>query len=116
MTNGSVELRTEFAEGLHWAELAKKRGIRLPLWRMPITSGGMRKYLKKLGVEVEQYLEYNNEKNLREFAKRNPEWPLRAWVGLLLEGVEYYGYEVIPLPKKEEVNDRIERTPSVAPE
>lgn len=82
-----MELRTEetFAERYVWLELAKARKLRLPLWRFPCTTTGMRRYLKKLQIEVPEYLEVNNEKNLRHFGKLNPDWPLRAWIGLQLE-------------------------------
>lgn len=84
MTEG-IELRQDFAEAYLWTELAHAIKFRLPLWRLKCTTGGMRRALKKLGIPVDEYLEANNEKNLKAFAKNNPEWPLRAWVGLLLE-------------------------------
>lgn len=82
-----VELRGEgtFSEQLRWAEWAKELHIRLPMWRFACTTGGMRRFLKKLNVPVSDYLEANNEKNLSQFAKMNPDWPLRAWVGLQIE-------------------------------
>lgn len=84
-----VELRVDFTEDLRWIELARDQKIRLPLWRMPITTGGMRKYLKKLDIQVEDYLSDNNEKTLRHFGNMNPDWPLRAWVGLQLEWLSW---------------------------
>lgn len=82
-----VVLRGEetFSEQLRWAEWAKAAKIRLPLWRFACTPSGMRRFLKKLNVPVEQYLADNNEKNLRHFGQMNPDWPLRAWVGIQLE-------------------------------
>lgn len=86
-----MELRGEedFGESYHWTELAKEKKIRLPLWRHPCNSSGMRRFLKKLDYSVEQYLDDNAEKNLRVFGNLNPDWPLRAWVGLLLENIDY---------------------------
>lgn len=86
-----TELRGEetFIEQYIWLELAAKRKVRLPMWRLPCTTGGMRRYLKKLGIEVTDYLDYSNEKNLRIFGQNNPTWPLRSWVGLLLEWLEW---------------------------
>lgn len=82
-----AELRGEetFSEQLRWIEWAKAAKIRLPLWRMPCSTGGMRRFLKKLNVPVAEYLEANNEKNLSQFSKMNPDWPLRAWVGVQIE-------------------------------
>lgn len=84
-------LRTEesFTDHYHWAELARERGIRLPLWRMACTTGGMRRFLKKLGITVDEYLADNNERNLRVFGQKNPTWPLRAWVGIQLENLAF---------------------------
>jgi len=84
-------LRTEnsFADHIHWQDLAREKGIRLPLWRMACTTGGMRRFLKKLGVTVDEYLSANDERNLKVFAKKNPTWPLRAWVGIQLENLDF---------------------------
>lgn len=57
----------------------------MPLWKTPITTGGMRKWLKRYGVSVPEYLELSNDKNLSMFKKNNPRWVLRAWCGLVLE-------------------------------
>lgn len=86
-----VTIRTEetFADHERWQEMARARGIRLPLWRMPVTTGGMRRFLKKLNITVDEYLEENNERNLKVFPARNPTWPLRAWVGIQLENLDF---------------------------
>lgn len=84
MTNILV-LREDFSDAIRWVDLAREAGIKLPLWRARCTTGGMRKYLKKLEIPVEEYLSLNNEKNLRHFNQMNPDWPLRAWVGIQLE-------------------------------
>jgi hypothetical protein len=86
-------MRDNFADANYWVDLARERNIRLPLWRMSCTTGGMRRYLKRLHIEVTDYLEANNEKNLRQFSQMNPDWPLRAWVGLVLENLKYQEQE-----------------------
>lgn len=82
-----ITLRGEetFSDAIRWQELAKELGVRLPLWRMPITTGGMRRFLKKINVTVDQYLTANAERTLKVFSQNNPDWPLRAWAGLQLE-------------------------------
>jgi hypothetical protein len=45
----------------------------------------MRRSLKKLGLSVKAYLAWSGETTLAEFAARNPQWRLRAWLGLVLE-------------------------------
>jgi hypothetical protein len=78
-------LRRDFLDEGEWKRLAKAAGIRLPQWQTPVTTAGMRRSLRKLGVSVKAYLAWSGETRLAEFAARNPDWPLRAWVGLVLE-------------------------------
>ncbi len=77
-------MRSDFLDAERWAELARARNVRLPLWRMRCTRGQMTKWLRKLGVPLSQYLEWSGERNLGDFVTHDPDWPLRAWVGLLL--------------------------------
>jgi hypothetical protein len=86
-----LELRTEDSFGtdqLRWIDMAKERKLRLPLWRMQCTTGGMRRWLRKIKRDPTWYLEKTNEKTLKVFAQNNPTWPLRAWAGICLEWVE----------------------------
>jgi hypothetical protein len=90
-------LRSDFEDEMIWRKLAKARGIRLPLWGKPVTPSAMRHRLKRLGISVADYLDWqgqgpidprtglNRKATLKDFAMLNPDWPLRAWVGLLLE-------------------------------
>lgn len=81
----AAKFRRDFADEGEWERLAKARGMRLPIWTLAPTPGNMRKWLRKTGWTGAQYLEWAGEKTLSDFAKRNPDWPLRAWVGLVLE-------------------------------
>ena len=81
-------MRSDFLDADHWAELAKERKLRLPLWRQACSRGQCGKWLKKLGVSLESYQNLSGFTTLAEFPKANPDWPLRAWVGLLLEAQE----------------------------
>lgn len=85
------ELRDEksFADSNNWANLAREVGVRLPHWRMACTTGGMRRFLRKIGVDVKEYLEANHERNLSVFSTLNPTWPLRAWAGIQLENLMF---------------------------
>ena len=83
-----VALRDDFLDADHWAEMAKARKLRLPLWRMKCTRGQMGKWLKRLNVSTEQYLEWSGERTLSDFSRHNPDWPLRAWIGVLLEWID----------------------------
>lgn len=84
------ELRTNFSDDNYWHDLARARKLRLPLWRMRCSLGQMRKWLKKLELTSEDFCMWwlgmpNGNVRLMDFSKANPDWPLRAWVGLMLE-------------------------------
>ena len=80
-------LRKDFEDALHWAELAAKYYIRLPIWNTAATPEKMRYWLRKFRVSEHQYLEATGYKRIEQFMEFNPDWPLRAWLGLLLEYV-----------------------------
>ncbi len=83
----SQPLRSNFADDSHWIALARKKGVRLPRATTINTPGRMEHWLRKLGVSRRQYLDFSGEKSLRDFPAANPTWPLRAWVGILLEWI-----------------------------
>jgi hypothetical protein len=101
-------LRRHFIDEKTWRTLARARGIRLPLWGKPVTPNAMRRWLKKLGISVKDYLDWqgdgpldpatnkNRRATLKDFAERNPDWPLRAWVGLLLEAFPAISQDELP--------------------
>ena len=78
-------LRRNFMDAPNWRRLASGRGVILPAWGIPPTPGAMERWLKKLGMSVPAYLEWAGERTLKDFAAANSLWPLRAWVGCLLE-------------------------------
>ena len=80
--------RTDFADAPRWEELARAKGIRLPRWATACTPGAMENWLRRLDIHVTRYYEWSGTKALREFRANNPDWPLAAWVGLLLEKKE----------------------------
>lgn len=78
-------LRRDFADAHHWAEMASKRGIELPPWGEPLTPGLMERWLRLCGMSVPEYFGLAGETSLSEFKAQNPQWPARAWAGLVLE-------------------------------
>lgn len=82
-----THLRRDFEDAGHWADLAKKYYIRLPIWSTSPTPEKMRFWLRKFRVTEKDYLESTGYKRLENFMELNPDWPLRAWLGLLLEYV-----------------------------
>ena len=52
-----LKLRRDFADSNEWDELARARGIRLPLWTLAPTPANMRKWLRKVGWTGVRYIE-----------------------------------------------------------
>ena len=83
----ATALRSNFLDDGHWVDLARKYYVRLPIWKTAPTTEKMRYWLRKFRVRETEYLEATGYKVLEDFMRLNPDWPLRAWVGLLLEYV-----------------------------
>lgn len=83
-----AHFRRDFPDAPLWEELASARGIRLPQWHEPPTPGQMGKWLRKLGISWQDYKVLTGERKMTDFARNNPDWGLRPWVGLLLESQE----------------------------
>lgn len=81
-------LRTDFADSDHWDALAVHFDCRLPAWWIAPEPKNMRKWLRKFRIKPSDYLSITGYDNLEAFSELNPEWPLRAWVGLVLEYAE----------------------------
>ena len=78
--------KRDFADSESWEELAKEYNIRLPQWWLAPEPKFMRRYLKKLNISQKQYCAACGDNwTLEDFAKLNPTFPLRAFVGNLLE-------------------------------
>ncbi|MGE5619063.1 MAG: hypothetical protein ACM3US_07370 [Sphingomonadaceae bacterium] len=88
MAAGREALRQDWADMEVWESLARGRRLRLPASWQPVTTAGMRRWLARLGVTVDEYLAWAGERNLREFSARNPSWSMRAWAGLVLEALD----------------------------
>ncbi|MEW6048814.1 MAG: hypothetical protein AB1609_20450 [Bacillota bacterium] len=90
---GRATLRQDYADMAEWERLAREAGLRLPMSWQPVTPAGMKRWLRRLGIPLRAYLAWNgagldgNETSARlaDFARRNPDWSLRAWAGLVLE-------------------------------
>ncbi len=78
-------LRSDFADAEEWTRLARVAHVRLSPWGEPAAATAMRAFLKLAGVALPDYLAWTGEDTLVAFAQRNAEWPLRAWMGLVLE-------------------------------
>lgn len=83
----ALPLIRDFFDDGYWQYLAKIYWVKLPTWTFPPTPGKMRKWLKKLNIEVSEYNRVFGFAKLGEFVTLNPKWPFRAWCGLVLEYV-----------------------------
>ena len=79
-----MTLRSNFADAGHWDELAKSHSYRLPKWSEPCSVERMRLWMDRLNISNRLYKEQTGT-TLDQFIELNPAWPLRAFVGLLME-------------------------------
>ncbi len=94
----AASLRSDFHpdDEKHWRELAARCGVRLPAYGVPVTTAAMERWLHRLGISAGDYLANQgtgldgngSSAKLTDFMVRNPTWPLKAWVGLLLEALD----------------------------
>jgi len=75
-------MRTDFTDSDHWQELAKKHltSYDLPNWHEQCTVEKMELWCDRFDLNYEQIMNTTHQ----EFMELNG-WPLRAFVGLLLE-------------------------------
>lgn len=80
------ELKQKFNDSAYWNELAEKHlpAFNLPAWNTPCTPGQMAIWLERLDFTEKQYQKHTNT-SLKEFIELNPTWPLRAFIGTILE-------------------------------
>lgn len=78
-------LRRDFADATIWEQLAHARRVRLPAWGSAPTRASMLRWLHRLGISLSDYRAWVGFKEIEAWPRANPTWPLRAWVGLLLE-------------------------------
>lgn len=77
-----AKFRRQWCDSALWDELAKKRGIRLPQWHRAPTSRALKRWHGILGNEDFSAVYGCRPSRLIEL---NPEIPLRAFVGVMLE-------------------------------
>lgn len=75
--------KLEYMDSNHWAELGTKYRVRFPTYNEPASPSGIRKMLRKCGVDNETFKEHY--KSVDYFVSNNPKWTLAAVTGLLLE-------------------------------
>jgi hypothetical protein len=79
----SKPLKSDFKDSDTWDLLAANQThYRLPEWDVPCTIAKMKEWEKRLDISDYQEVTQTSRKDWMEL---NPTWPLRAYVGLLLE-------------------------------
>lgn len=79
-------LKLDWADENYWRETASKYGLRLPGWWIPSSEVKyIRRACKKVGVEVNDFIDSTGFSNLNQLAANNPTFTALAMVGLLLE-------------------------------
>jgi hypothetical protein len=81
-------LRQHYADEGHWLDLARARNLFMPPFATPCTLRGMRRWMRKLGLNIEWFRMWTGFGQLEEWITSNPTYSLRAWAGLLLEECE----------------------------
>lgn len=71
-----------------WIELATARGLFLPRNDTPCTTGGMERWLRKLGLSLVWYQDFTGFSKLADWPTRNPSAGLRTFAGILLEELQ----------------------------
>jgi hypothetical protein len=77
-----AHFRRDFADAINWEKLAQRRGIRLPAWWVAPTPAALKKHFKRL---VDGRFRDVYGCSPARLIELNPDWPLRAFVGQMLE-------------------------------
>jgi hypothetical protein len=86
MAKNKSKYRTQFDEAALWERLAWKQGIRLPAWWLAPEPRLIRRYLRLLKISESSYRQACGEGwTVETFAEKFPDYPLRAFVGNLLQ-------------------------------
>lgn len=82
----SKSLKQDFADMNTWKELASKYGVRLPSYTAAWTETKyLKRTMKKLGVELKDYLEACGVTTIKKLVEMNPDTPAYMEVGMFLE-------------------------------
>jgi hypothetical protein len=80
----SNPLKADFYDSSEWERLCERTRYVLPNWSVYATRENIRLWLCRLDIKEAVYREAM-QTNIDDMLALNPTWPLRAFVGLLLE-------------------------------
>lgn len=78
------QLKSEFTDSDGWESLCERTRYVLPAWDVAPTVENIRVWLNRLEIKEADYREAM-QTSIADMIELNPTWPLRAFVGLLLE-------------------------------
>lgn len=91
-----ANLKQDFEDIQVWKDLASKHAVRLPIYYAAGTEiKFVKRMSKKLGVNIDEFLESTGFTTLKQMALSNPTWPSYALCGILLEYAEEVNGEKI---------------------
>ena len=79
-----MKTELDFKDSGAWGLMSERISFVLPDWSVPCSTGQMDVWLNRLDIGKARYMEMFNTSH-EDFIKMNSDWPLRSWVGLLLE-------------------------------
>ena len=99
-------LKLEYADENHWAPLASKYSVRLPVYYQPSSEiKYVRRIAKKLNIDINEFLSSTGYPNVKSLASANPTWTARAICGTLLEFYDDNLNNTYVYPEKTREND-----------
>ena len=99
-------LKLEYADDNHWASLASKYSVRLPLYYQPSSEiKYVRRIAKKLNTDINEFLSSTGYSNVKSLALANPTWTARAICGTFLEFYDDNLNNTYVYPEKTKEND-----------
>lgn len=91
-----VNLKQDFEDLQVWKDLASKHSVRLPIYYAAGTEiKFVKRMAKKLGVNIDDFLDSTGFSTLKQMAVTNITWPSYALCGILLEYVEEVNGEAV---------------------
>lgn len=91
-----ANLKQDFEDLQVWKDLASKHSVRLPIYYAAGTEiKFVKRMAKKLGVNIDDFLDSTGFSTLKQMAVTNITWPSYALCGILLEYVEEVNGEAV---------------------
>ena len=76
--------KSEFKDSAEWDKMLESTRYVMPSWDVMPTVENMELWLERLDISKRLYVE-RTQTSLKDWVALNPGWPLRAFIGLLLE-------------------------------